>query len=114
MTIAGWKILYADKTVVTSRDSSWRESKSDEVLIVHFYFVENYRRHTSDGWVTENYRKELLSEDYYWMNPDKTIDCGSAKDVPEGLSDGAVKTGILIQDTSWLERYNSFHEDRTW
>ena len=115
MTIVGWKILYADGTVVTSKESSWHASKSEEVLIVSIYFIENYRRYTSNNeWVTENYKEELLQEDYYWISPDKTLGCGAAKDVPEGLPDGAVKTGILIQDMSWLERYNSFHEDRIW
>ncbi len=113
-TIAGWKILYNDGTVITSRESSWHTSKSDGVLIVSIYFKKDYRRYTDNKWVTENYKEEFLSEDYYWMDPEKTISCGSAKDVPEALSDGAVKTGILIQDGSWLELYNSFHEDRIW
>ena len=116
MTIVGWKILYVDGTVVASRALSWRDVRSDGVLIVGIYFGETYRRYNLDRvWVTENYKNELLGEDYYWMDSEGNIDAGSAADVPfTDLSDGSVKTGTLVRDAVWLERYGSFHEDRIW
>ncbi len=116
MTTLGWKIIYTDGTVITSRDSDWRRIRGDGVLIVSIYYRETYRRYTHElVWVTENYKNEFLGEDYYWMNADGSLDAGSAADVPfTDLSDASVKTGTLVRDDVWLERYNSFHEDRIW
>ena len=116
MTIRGWKIIYTDGTVLTSRGPNWDRIRGDGVLIVSIYFRETYRRYNVDlVWVTENYKKEFLGEDYYWMNADGSIDAGSAADVPfTDLSEASVKTGTLVRDDVWLQRYNSFHEDRIW
>lgn len=103
MIIIGWHLYYVDGSVVSSRDTSWDQAPSDNVLGLLIFYEETYSIWRDGVERTEHYRKELLGGDYYWP-----YGTGSADQVPEAAS---VKLGREVSNDAYTEMYNRMHND---
>jgi hypothetical protein len=113
MKIVGWEIYYADESVVTSREMSWKNAPADGVLVVLVFYEETYKTWKHDKWVIENYRDRLIFTDYYWKDG-KVISNGMAKDIPKGLADGMIKIGSVVDDATWRKVIMKAQYKRIW
>lgn len=109
------RVWYGDGTIETFRanqPTKWRQSKSDDVQVVIVYYAETYQswNHYTQAWRTLPYRRIYDSSDYYWIGADGLYS-GNAGEIPQSLPNGSVKSGKLIDDTTWWTLYNAAVDD---
>lgn len=102
-TIIGWKIYYGDGSVVSSKEISWQEAKSDDVQVLIVYYEETYKIWRDGKQLEENYRDMYFGKDYYWQ-----FGNGQAHNVPEDVD---VKLGKELEQAKWRSIYNRVLSD---
>jgi hypothetical protein len=112
-TVAGWRIYYADGSVVQSQDDiEWEDAPAEAVAAVIIFYEETFTETEKGRSITLPYRHIFEKEDYYWqVGANRSIVAGSKED----LNFDAAKHGVrgikrgLIPDSQVFERV---HNDR--
>lgn len=105
MLVAGWRLYYANGSVIDSNQSSWNDAPDDAVQILAVFY---------DKFDTKGRRYRALfhgspgnAGDYYWQ-----FGAGTAKDVPPGAD---VKYGLMMEPKAdFLAIYNRALGDCEW
>lgn len=108
MNVAGWRIYYADGSVVQSQDDvEWEVAPDEAVTAVIVFYKETFTEVKKGESVTLPYRHILQKEDYYWQLIDRTIVAGSLEDLKADREKFGAVIGVkrgLVPDCEIFER----------
>lgn len=117
MTPIGWRLWYADGTVVDSRTDTWASAPSTGVQVLAVYYAETYecwhgRPERGGQKLVHNYRSIYHGAkrqiDYYWITLDGVAGAGSVDEIPVGA---VVKEGTLIATDRFQDIVNAAQQE---
>lgn len=116
MTPIGWRLWYADGTVVDSRTGTWASAPSTGVQVLAVYYAETYEcwhgSRPNKVLHTHNYRSLYHGArqriDYYWITLDGVAGAGSVDEIPVGA---VVKEGTLIATDRFQDIVNAAQQE---